>query len=65
MNAANKHFSSALKKAARGTLDPVEPSNRASSVYGFKNRALQMSSEELKAAWMNASRAIKAQTQKG
>lgn len=61
MKVSNKHLTSAVKRAARGTLDRQEPSNRASSVYGFKNRALKMSSEELKAAWMTASSSVKNQ----
>lgn len=59
MNVANKHLSSAVKKAARGMLDRIEPSDRASTVYGFKNQALQMSADEIKAAWKSASASVK------
>jgi len=59
MKIANKHLTSAVRKAARGMLDRHEPSNRAISVYGFKNRALNMSGDELKAAWRYASSSMK------
>jgi len=61
MKVANKHLTSAVKDAARGVLARQQPSNRARSVYGFKNQALQMSSEELKSAWMAASSSLKTQ----
>lgn len=53
MKTAN--FTSAIKKAARGNLSHQEPSNRSVKVYGFKDRALKMSSEEIRVAWKSAS----------
>ena len=56
---AEKHFTSAVKKAARGTLDIKNSSNRSVSIYGFKDRALKMSSDEIKSAWKAASYEMK------
>ncbi|KER04813.1 hypothetical protein LGZ99_04740 [Photorhabdus temperata] len=61
MNKVNSNFTTtAVKRAARGILRrQVEPSNRASTIYGFSNHALKKSGEELKAAWRSASQSVR------
>lgn len=49
----------AVSRAARGTLNVNETGTRATTVYGFKDRALNLSGEELRAAWKVASSAVR------
>lgn len=49
----------AVSRAARGALNVHETGTRATTVYGFKDRALSLSGEELRAAWKVASSAVR------
>jgi hypothetical protein len=56
----SKYQTTALKRAARGLLkDQTNGSDRAKSVYGFKNSALQLTGEQLRDAWKVASLSVK------
>ncbi|WP_041411646.1 MULTISPECIES: hypothetical protein [Shewanella] len=57
MRSKNDFQTSAINRAARGMLNnkDLQEQSRASSIYGFKDRALHLSGEELKSAWENAS----------
>ncbi len=59
MKSKNDFQTSAINRAARGMLSDMDNHGRASSMYGFKNRALHLSGEEIRNAWKNASSSIK------
>lgn len=60
MKKVNNYQTTAVKRAARGMLNNDDYSTiRTSTVYGFNNHALQLSSAELKNAWKKASSSIK------
>lgn len=63
MKSKNDFQTSAINRAARGMLSNkdvhVHEHGRASSIYGFKDRALHLSGEEIKNAWKSASSSIK------
>ncbi|HCG5914073.1 hypothetical protein CGG93_23630 [Vibrio parahaemolyticus] len=61
MKSKNDFQTSAINRAARGMLSnkDVHEHARASSMYGFKDRALHLSGEEIKNAWKSASSSIK------
>lgn len=51
--------STAIKKAARGELDyKYDEADRARTEYGLSNFALQKSADELKEAWISASKSL-------
>lgn len=61
MKSKSDFQTSAINRAARGMLNnrDIDEHTRASSMYGFKDRALHLSSEEIKSAWKNASSSIR------
>lgn len=59
MKSKNDFQTSAINRAARGMLNNMDKHGRASSMYGFKDRALHLSGEELRNAWKSASTSIK------
>ncbi|MEL0655796.1 hypothetical protein V6257_12185 [Pseudoalteromonas issachenkonii] len=61
MKQKNDFQTSAINRAASGMLNnkDIHEQNRASSIYGFQDRALHLSSEEIKNAWKSASSSIK------
>ncbi|EJL6307599.1 hypothetical protein [Vibrio cholerae] len=52
---------SAIFRAARGMLSnkDMDEQNRVSSMYGFQDRALHLSGEDIKNAWKSASSSIR------
>lgn len=52
-----------VMKNINGNRYKNEATTRAKSLYGFKNKALNMSSKEIKDAWKQASIDIKAKRQ--
>ena len=57
-----KFQTTAVLRAAQGVLGSHRPSAPApASSYGFNNHALQLSGDELKVAWKDASIATKQQ----
>lgn len=55
MKRSTNYQTSAVKRAAKGMLVASSESVRSTSIYGFKNKALKMSGDEMKAAWKTVS----------